>query len=73
MNVRLFNKKKKRTGAVLVGHDFGAIAVWSAAIIDQKEGTLLVSKVVGEAVPPPKGEYLVVFLEMLISFYTLKQ
>ncbi len=44
-----------RTGAVLVGHDFGALAVWAAAVIDQREGTGLVSRVVGEALPPPKA------------------
>jgi pimeloyl-ACP methyl ester carboxylesterase len=44
-----------RKGAVLVGHDFGAIAVWAAAVIDQREGTGLLSRVVGEAVPPPKA------------------
>ena len=44
-----------KSGAVLVGHDLGAMAVWSAAILDQREGTNLVAKVVGEAVPPPKA------------------
>lgn len=44
-----------RKGAVLVGHDFGAMTVWAAAIVDQREGSGLVAKVVGEAVPPPKA------------------
>jgi hypothetical protein len=48
-------KALNRRGAVLVGHDFGAMAVWAAAIIDQREGSGLVAKVVGEAVPPPKA------------------
>ena len=49
--VRGLEKKQ----AVLVGHDFGAVAVWAAAIMDQQEGSQLVSKVVGEALPPPKA------------------
>jgi pimeloyl-ACP methyl ester carboxylesterase len=48
-------KALNKTNAVLIGHDFGATAVWSACVMDQQEGTGLVSKVIGEAVPPPKA------------------
>lgn len=45
----------QRRGAVLVGHDFGAVAAWAAAVLDQEAASGLVAKVVGEAVPPPKA------------------
>jgi pimeloyl-ACP methyl ester carboxylesterase len=44
-----------KTEAILVGHDWGAVAVWAAAALDQNEGTHLVYRVVCEAVPPPKA------------------
>jgi pimeloyl-ACP methyl ester carboxylesterase len=42
-----------RSGAFLVGHDWGASAVYAAAAWDEIDNTGLVARVVGIAIPPP--------------------